>query len=57
MHNSPELAEGEGVTATSLGRPVRGEINFPSKLIRRVPSVEGVTATSLGNLILTQKNN
>jgi hypothetical protein len=50
--NSLLLAEGEGVTATSLGRPGRGEILIPPKLIHRVPSVEGATATSLGSLTL-----
>lgn len=51
------LAEGEGATATSLGRPVRGVIFMPTELIHRVPSVEGATATSLGTIILTKQLN
>lgn len=54
IFNSPELAEGEGVTATSLGRP-KGEIEGFFRLIHRVPSVEGATATSLGNFKLLRE--
>lgn len=54
IFNSPELAEGEGVTATSLGRP-KGEIEGLFRLIHRVPSVEGATATSLGNFKLIRE--
>ena len=52
--NSAAFAEGEGATATSLGRP-KGEIKGCFGLIHRVPSVEGATATSLGNLKLIRK--
>lgn len=50
------LAEGDGVTATSLGqRPSRGGIIIREfEVIHRAPSVEGVTATSLGNLKVTK---
>jgi len=53
--NSLLLAEGEGSTATSLGRP-KGEKNDLDKIIHRVPSVEGSTATSLGETIITGVN-
>jgi len=55
--NSAVLAEEEGVTATFLGRPVRGGkyLTLLQKQIRRVPSVEGATATFLGNLNLSFK--
>ncbi len=53
--NSSELAEGEGSTVTSLGRPGRGEIYFSHKLIHRVSSVEESTVTSLGNSMFAQR--
>ena len=50
--NLSALAEGEGVTATSLGFLAN---DYKAKKIHRVPSVEGATATSLGNLSIVRK--
>jgi hypothetical protein len=52
------LAEGEEVTATSLGqRPSGGGIKIhESGKIHRVPSGEEVTATSSGNLTLIKND-
>ena len=50
------LAEGEGGTATRLGRKeddYHGEIK--DGIIHRVPSVEGGTATRLGSFILDDR--
>lgn len=60
INNSGMLAEGEGVTATSLGQRRSGGGKHISphaqELIHRVPSVKGATATSLDATILTGAN-